>query len=137
MEEEIYRDIMWLVGKYQVSNFGNVRGLDRTRKTMVGVRGDYRKRIEGVAKVKGKAIKCFMDDRYRPRVSLDKKKYFVSNLVALHFMEKPMGDNIVVNHIDNNPSNNKASNLEWCTQRQNIGYSIKQGRHSSVTRWSK
>jgi len=33
-----------------------------------------------------------------------------------------------VNHIDFNPSNNKISNLEWCTESENMQHSIRNGR---------
>lgn len=48
-----------------------------------------------------------------------KKRYLVHRLVALHFICNPRLLN-VVNHIDNNKLNNKASNLEWCTQKENL-----------------
>ena len=33
----------------------------------------------------------------------------------------------IINHIDNNPQNNNASNLEWCTQSENITHGWKCG----------
>ena len=30
-----------------------------------------------------------------------------------------------VNHIDYNPLNNNVTNLEWCTQKENVRHSIK------------
>lgn len=48
-------------------------------------------------------------------------------LIAEFFCEKRDGCN-VINHIDYNPSNNAASNLEWVTQKENIHHSIKNGR---------
>ena len=38
----------------------------------------------------------------------------------------------MVNHIDNDKSNNAADNLEWVTQRQNVWHSIKQGRRDET-----
>lgn len=45
--------------------------------------------------------------------------YSVHRLVALHFVPNP--DCLpVVDHIDNGIYNNHYSNLQWCTQQQNI-----------------
>jgi len=48
-------------------------------------------------------------------------------LVAKHFVPNPNGYNIV-NHIDNNPLNNNADNLEWCTDKMNQEHSRSQNR---------
>lgn len=37
-----------------------------------------------------------------------------------------------VNHIDNNPKNNKLENLEWCTPKENRNHAAKQGRLPSL-----
>lgn len=57
-----------------------------------------------------------------------KAKIAIHRLVACHFIENP-NSYPMVNHIDNNISNNRVDNLEWCTQKMNIGHSVKQNRH--------
>jgi ribosome-binding protein aMBF1 (putative translation factor) len=47
--------------------------------------------------------------------------------VAEAFIENPLGLPFV-NHIDCARDNNNASNLEWCTQWQNLNHSQKLGR---------
>lgn len=49
------------------------------------------------------------------------KKHYVHRLVAQAFVPNPNGYD-VVNHKDENPANNHADNLEWCTQRYNVNY---------------
>ena len=53
----------------------------------------------------------------------DKKgKYFkIHRLVAMAFIPNP--DNLPqVNHRDENKTNNRVDNLEWCTQEYNLNY---------------
>lgn len=53
--------------------------------------------------------------------------WLVHRLVAMTFVSNP-DCKPNVNHIDNNPKNNNASNLEWCTQRENMRHCSSQGR---------
>lgn len=48
-----------------------------------------------------------------------KKDVRIHRLVAMAFIEQPIGKN-VINHKDLNKSNNCVENLEWCTQLENI-----------------
>ena len=60
--------------------------------------------------------------------TLEAKVHYVHRLVAAAFVPVPMGlENPVVNHIDGNPLNNRAVNLEWCTQTDNVRHAIKTG----------
>ena|SRR6266540_4060948 len=47
----------------------------------------------------------------------------VHHIIALAFCLKEQGKNHV-NHIDENPTNNKALNLEWCIQKENMQYAV-------------
>ena len=96
--EEIWKDIMGYEGLYQVSNFGRIK---RTN--------DY-------------ILKPWITRGYC-YVSLSNngilKKYRVHKLVAQTFIPNP--NNLpIVNHIDENKSNNRVDNLEWCTQYENV-----------------
>lgn len=50
-------------------------------------------------------------------------KVSIHRLVAWEFLEGYNEDN-VVNHIDSNTHNNHVSNLEWCTQSQNVYHAL-------------
>lgn len=54
-------------------------------------------------------------------ISKDGHRVFhsIHKLVALAFIEKPIGRNYV-NHKDGNPQNNHVENLEWVTNSENI-----------------
>lgn len=51
---------------------------------------------------------------------------YIHRIVATCFIPNP--DNLPeVNHIDNDPTNNAVSNLEWCTHEYNVAYREKYG----------
>ena len=51
------------------------------------------------------------------------KDKLIHRIVAIEFVHKQLGSDCV-NHKDGNKLNNKASNLEWTTQRENVIHSI-------------
>lgn len=54
------------------------------------------------------------------------KTFSVNRLVALMFVPNDLGKP-EVNHKDTNKLNNHASNLEWCTTKENIQHAYKNG----------
>jgi len=119
---EIWKDIEGYNGYYQVSNQGNVRSLDRyiEYKTKSGKTATcfYPSHI----------VKGFISGRGYTYVALNlngKSKTFAKHrLVAAAFIPNP--NNLPsVNHKDLNKQNNKDSNLEWCTQLENLRHAIK------------
>lgn len=63
-----------------------------------------------------------------------RKRFYVHRLVAQHFVPNPM-NKPCVNHIDCNPSNNSAENLEWCTNKENSEWMKKLGRNQRTELW--
>lgn len=61
------------------------------------------------------------------RLSSPRRVERVHRLVAAAFVQNPLGLD-TVNHIDCDRSNNDASNLEWCTQAENLQHSENLGR---------
>lgn len=59
----------------------------------------------------------------------ERKWAYVHRLVAGAFLPRGVGQN-VVNHIDANPQNNNAANLEWVSQIENIAFSRKLGNQN-------
>lgn len=54
--------------------------------------------------------------------------------MAEYFLNKPKGCN-VVNHLDCNPHNNNAENLEWTTLKGNTKYMQELGRNKRTDIW--
>ena len=117
MKEE-WRDIKGYEGLYQVSNLGKVKSLDHYASN-------------GVTDVlyKGRIIKQFSHNGYM-HLHLCKnnkvKTVNVHRLVAIAFIPNPF-QKTQVNHIDGNKANNDSSNLEWCSQRENVIHGVKTG----------
>lgn len=109
---EIYKDIKGYEGKYQVSNYGNVKSLiNRYESKGVFIMNQYES---------NKGYKYL--DLSQPR-----KRVLVHRLVAEAFVEN-LENLPIVNHLDNNPLNNHYSNLEWCTQSHNMKHAQNQDR---------
>lgn len=83
---------------------------------------------ENIRHWKGRTLKQKTDKGGYKRVTLWKnkndKQFLVHRLVCMAFHPNP--DNFPdVNHIDGNPSNNSAGNLEWITPRGNLIHAFK------------
>lgn len=61
------------------------------------------------------------------RVSTNQREdVYVHRVIAQLFVDNPENKPFV-NHLDCNRSNNKASNLEWVTSKENNDYALKFG----------
>lgn len=110
--QEIWKPIIGFGDKYFISNLGGFKTI-----TTVG-------RNEKILKQEKVNFYLRIELHYKSKVS----KFYTHVMVAKYFIDNPY-NKPKVNHLDNNPLNNRAENLEWCTQKENIHYSIKQGRH--------
>jgi hypothetical protein len=97
---------------YQISNFGNVRIIKNNKIMSILIdRGGY-KRI-GLTK----------DNK--------KKKFYVHRLIAIAFLDNPQNKKLV-DHIDNNPSNNNLNNLRFATNQEN-NFNSKISKNNTTT----
>ena len=116
--EVVRKPVKGYEGYYEVDQFGRVFSVDR----VVSVDDNGRKYDKPLA---GKQMKQTMHDKGYKVVSLTKdgetKSKFVHRLVAEAFLDNP--DNLpMVNHKDDDKTNNFLEILEWCTAAYNRTY---------------
>lgn len=102
---EIWKNIKGFRELYQISNLGRVR------------RTDTKKVLNLLTLSKGyKGVRLY----YTKKEAVTKK---IHRLVAEYFIPNDL--NLPqVNHIDGNKNNNKASNLEWCSNEYNMNHAL-------------
>ncbi len=130
---EIWKDVVLkgYNGMYQVSNIGRVRSLDKE----VFCRGGKTRVI------KGRLLKPQLSLKYNYIVLSNKqvhKNMYIHRLVAMAFLNPSFDSSkCVVDHIDNNPLNNKLSNLQLITQRENTSKNpkSKSSKYTGVRRY--
>lgn len=119
--QEVWKPIKETNGIYEISNFGNIRSIDRYARVCGG----------GKRLVKGrnrKPIKCrngYLE--LQANLSGERKCYLIHRLVAQYFIPNPH-NYPEVNHKDENPQNNHVDNLEWCTPKYNCNYGTRNRR---------
>lgn len=105
----------YVAGYYEVSCMGTVRSLDRIVNSPHNT----------PARRKGVVCKPVPDTRGYEIVYIcvrgSTKVMRVHRIVALVFHSNE-ANRATVNHIDRNRRNNRASNLEWATQKENIAH---------------
>lgn len=119
MPGEIWKPIKGFEGLYEVSNMGRVLSLER-----ISIHGN---KVGGLSNIPVHKRLLYLNKTKRGYIIIslhkDGKQHYLSlhRLVARHFC-KGYSEGLVVNHKDENPTNNRADNLEWCTQYYNQHY---------------
>ena len=109
--QEIWKDIPCSDGFYQVSNLGRIKSLKYGKPRILSsvcCKGYMYISLH----IKGKRV-----------------RYSLHRLVAQAFVPNPLGYG-EVNHKDENPLNNCADNLEWCSHKYNMHYGTARLRQS-------
>lgn len=118
MPNEYWVPIEGYEGWYEVSDQGRVRSVDRVVTFKNG---------KGSRFYKGQILKFRYHNGYA-MVNLNKNKkmreHYVHRLVIENFTLHPKHRKWV-NHKDGNKKNNRLSNLEWCTPKENNDHAIK------------
>lgn len=125
LEPEIWKDVPQWEDLYQVSSLGRIR------------------------RIRHRCFNCGHLDMSILKSSYGKDSYAVITLyqgkrqwstavhiiVAMAFHGPRPSPKHDVNHIDFNPSNNAASNLEWLTRRESLQHSINAGRAKPINKY--
>lgn len=110
--DEVWKDIKGYEGYYQISNFGNVRSLDRWIKdngTLVFKHGTL---LNPVKQSVG-----YLQIALNIKGKIQKKYIHRLVMEAFNPTDNP---ELEINHIDENKENNMITNLEWVTHKENI-----------------
>jgi hypothetical protein len=122
--KECWLPIKGYEGLYEISNFGEIRSLDRIT-PQLNCFGSISKRI-----YKGTILSIRKPKGKYPYVLLSKngkrKTYKIHRLVAQHFIDNPE-NKPEVNHVDDDKENSNASNLEWVTSSENKQHAVLNG----------
>ena len=114
--KEIYKSIKGF-DKYEVSNLGNVRSLNYKR----------------TGKIRNIKLQKHNEGYLKVSLRKDNKSinYFVHQLVAIAFLNHNINSNMVVNHINEDRSDNKIVNLEVVTYSENYKHSKDKSKTTS------
>jgi hypothetical protein len=119
LEKEVWNDIKGYKGYYKISNFGNIKSLDRE---LDNKRGKFIK--------KGKLMRPILSLGGYLKINLyirgKMKTKLIHRLVAINFIRNKSNKK-EVNHKDGNKRNNHIDNLEWVTAKENTTHAVKIG----------
>ena len=98
--QEIWKDIVGYENKYQISSWGRLRNTNGMMKPMIASNGYL--------------VACLWKNNKQ-------RKFVMHRLVAQAFLENPQNYK-EINHIDEDKTNNRVENLEWCSHKYNMNY---------------
>lgn len=130
--EEIWKAIPGYEGLYEASTLGRIRSAEgKTTSSARFPKRVWKQRIIKQKFLKRKSAHGLADARVCLWKDGKEKTFLVSRLVAMTFCTLPF-EKFTVNHINGNPSDNRAENLEWVTRRENIQLGFSNGLYDNL-----
>ena len=125
---EIWKPVVGWDDLYEVSNFGNIRSLDRTITTQrKGTK--YTKTIKGIILTPQKDKDGYLVIHMRDASKGKDRLLKMHRLVAEAFILNP-NNYKCIDHINGIRHDNRASNLRWCTVKQNANFELAHNNRS-------
>ncbi|QKM47751.1 hypothetical protein B7760_01775 [Burkholderia glumae] len=122
---ETWRDIPGFEGRYQVSDQGRVRSVDRRVRAVSKTGREYLRPVLGVVLRPG-------DCRGYPIVNLHPAGTIAVHLLVARAFVPGAAPGLEVNHLDGDKTNCCAANLEWVTKQQNQIHAVDSGLRSQA-----
>lgn len=114
LTEEIWKPVKGYEGKYEVSNLGRIKSLDR----IIHCKNGVDRNVLGELKKQQKRNGYLFTTLYKNGES---KFIYIHRMVADAFLDNPY-EYPCINHKDEVKTNNRADNLEWCSYSYNSTY---------------
>jgi NUMOD4 motif/HNH endonuclease len=123
---EYWQDIKGYEGYYQVSNYGNVKSLDRVITEHPSVKNEQQ--TGKTQTLKGQILKPHTNSSGYYQINLNRKSirttFAIHQLVAQAFLDNHLSKPLV-NHINGIKTDNNVNNLEWATYSENLEHAYK------------
>lgn len=115
---EIWKPIKGYEGYYEASNLGNIRSVDRVILSTANILHTEHKQLR-----RGRVLKQGNGRKGYKIVVLQrdgqKRTMYTHRIIAMTFVENPY-NKPCIDHINGICTDNRAENLRWCTQKENI-----------------
>lgn len=122
---EIWKDIPGFEGRYQVSNMGRVRSVDRVVRAVSKTGREYERKVQGTVLSPGNC-------RGYQIVNLSQTGTIAVHLLVARAFVAGFTPGLEVNHKDGNKKHNAAANLEWTTRQGNQMHAVSIGLKSQA-----
>ena len=123
-KKELWKPVVGYEGLYEVSNYGNIRSLDR-----IVVYSDGRTHKYNSCIIKQTENKGYLYVGLNKNNKKSSEK--VHRLVAKSFIDNP-GNKPCIDHINGNKADNKVTNLRWVTYKENMRNPLTKEKMSNI-----